>query len=165
MIGTAFPYGPKWSTALVGLVFSGGMSAAALWLALSPKALATVPFARAWGLPVATAAMWVGGLGAAAIACASTFLLFVAITRSRAIILGDRWLVFPYGIFVRRTRQVPYASVLSVDVEPLGTKRALRVRCQDTTLLIVESMLQSPAHLDQLREEIRLRARIAPPRL
>jgi len=144
------PYGPKWTTALVGLLFAGGAACAGAWLAFSPAELAKVPFLRPLGLAGAVVLMLLGALMFGVMAFCAAYLLFVAATRRRSITLTDESLVFPHGILRTKWSTIPLRSIRSVEIEPLGTRRAIRLKAASATLLIVESMLPSSEHIDLL---------------
>jgi len=156
----AIPYGPKWSTAALGFLFAAALCASSVWLVLDPHALAQSRIARTIGVGLATAMVVVGAAAAAFMSAAALYVLFIAVRRSRLIVLYDDHFVFPHGMLFASAAKIPYAAIASVKVEPLGTKSALRVRCRGSTLLIVESMLPSADHLQLLDSELTARAGI-----
>lgn len=152
------PYGPKWTTALVGLLFTAGIAVASGWLALLPEQLAGIPFLRPFGPTGAMIIMLVGAAAFGAVSAASAYLFMVAVTRRRVIALHDGFMLFPHGILRSSSSRIPYETIRSVEIEPLGTKRAVRVRATNSTLLIVESMLPSAAHVELLAQELSSRS-------
>ena len=99
-----------------------------------------------------------GAAASAGVGVASAYLLVVAVTRRRVIALHDGFMLFPHGILRSSSSRIPYDTIRSVEIEPLGTKRALRVRSTKATLLIVESMLPSAAHVEMLAQELSSRS-------
>ena len=152
------PYGPKWTTAFVGLLFTASIAVASCWLALLPDQLAEIPFLRPFGPTGAMIIMLVGAASFAAVSAASAYLLVVAVTRRRVIALHEGFMLFPHGILRSTSSRIPYETIRSVEIEPLGTKRALRIRATNATLLIVESMLPSAAHIELLAQELSSRS-------
>lgn len=94
----------------------------------------------------------------AAVSAASAYLLFVAMTRRRVIDLQEEFMLYPHGILRSRSSRIPYGTIRSIEIEPLGTKRALRVRATNASLMIVESMIPSAAHIDLLAQELSSRS-------
>ena len=152
------PYGPKWTTAFVGLLFSASIAVTLCRLAFLPDQLAEIAFLRPFGPTGAMGIMMVGVALFAALSVASAYLLVVAVSRRRVIVLHEKFMLFPHGILRARSSRIPYDTIRSIKIERLGTRRALRIRATNATLLIVESMLPSAAHVRLLAQELSSRS-------
>lgn len=158
MTDHVIPYGPKWTTAFVGLLFAAIIAVSLCRLAFLPEELAEIAFLEPFGATGAMIIMMVGAASFAALAVASAYLLVVAVTRRRVIVLREGAMLFPHGILRSRSSRIPYQTIRSIKIERLGTKRALRIRATNATLLIVESMLPSAAHLKLIARELSSRS-------
>lgn len=156
------PYGPKWTTALVGLLFTAPLAVASARLAFLPEQLEGIPSLRRFGPTGAMIVVLLVAAVFAAVSAASAYLLVVAVTRRRVIALHDGFMLFPHGILRSSSSRIPYKTIRSVEIESLGTKRALRIRATNATLLIVESMLPSAAHVELLARELSSRSATKP---
>lgn len=152
------PYGPKWTTAFVGLLLSASIAISSCRLAFLPEQLADIAFLRPFGPTGAMIIMMVGVALFAALGVASAYLLVVAVTRRRVIVLHEKFMLLPHGILRSRSSRIPYDTIRSIRIERLGTKRAIRIRATNATLLIVESMLPSTVHIRSLAQELSSRS-------
>ncbi len=143
------PYGPKWTTALFGLLLSGSLLSDGVWHSLRPERLPGSLLAIV-GPAGAMAVMLIGAVATATMGVLCAYLLIVSITGRRVIALHDEFMLFPHGVLRSSSARIRYETIRSVQIEPLGTRRALRVRTHDATLLIVESMLPSSAQFELL---------------
>ncbi len=154
----SMPYGPKPGATLVGLLFSATLAIGGVWIIATPGAIAQSRIAHAFGVPMATALFGIGMLASAAIALAAAYLMVRSLMRARRIELTESHLLFPHGLFATTTSRIPLGTIAAVEVQPLGTKRALRIRTSAATLLVVEAMCPSPMEFDQLGALLRAHA-------
>jgi len=152
----AIPYGPKWTTAFAGLAIAVGFGAGAASLLLDQRSLANSNFARFLGPTLSVAGIAIGLVAFILIALAALYVLYISLSRSRLIVLYDDHFTFPHGLLFGSVSKVPYSSIIGIAFEPLGTKLegALKIRCTNFTLLVVEPLLPSSQHLKLLYGEL-----------
>lgn len=155
----AIPYGPKWSTALAGLIFAGVFDYGSISLLLDKKSIAESGLARILGPTVSTISIVIGLVTFTLAVVAALYVLYISLSRSRLIVLYNDHFSFPHGFLFSSVTNIPYKSVKSLALEPLGTKSesALRIRCENSTLLVVAPLLPSPKHLHFLHQELSAR--------
>jgi hypothetical protein len=156
----AIPYGPKWTTALAGFIVACAFGAGSASLLFDKRALENSTFARLLGPTVSMVGIAIGLLAFVLAAVAALYVLYISLSRSRLIVLYDDHFSFPHGLLFSSVATIPYKAITALSIEALGTKpeSALRIRCTNSTLLVVEPMLPSPQHLQLLHRELATRA-------
>jgi hypothetical protein len=150
MSSSSFSYSPKWTTGTVGIAFGTAIAYAGLSVFQDPIAFSRTHWGHLVGLRLAKPVSLLVLLIGLAILAAALQVTIVAIRGARTISFSRSHFTFPHGLLLTSSTDVPYNSVVSIAIEKLADKRALRVKCRTRSLYIVESMLAGPDKFDEL---------------